>query len=133
MIENRSRLNYGMSQKSSYRCLATSEKQFARTSDSHLISGVRIRFLSDSDPGLSTSNEGRFLKYLRMNILVNFKTILLCFHTFGVRCPRSVKLAWIRIRQNSDCIRIQIQGCTAYRARLTQKVCKQKKKAFKII
>ena len=38
-----------------------------------------------TDPGLCTSNEGRFLKVYGMNILDNFKTLLSCFHTFGVR------------------------------------------------
>ena len=37
------------------------------------------------DPGLCTSNEGRFLKVCKANILDNFKTHLFCFHTFGVR------------------------------------------------
>jgi len=32
------------------------------------------------DPGLCTSNEGRFLA----NILDNFKSHLFCFHTYGV-------------------------------------------------
>ena len=52
-----------------------------------------------------------------MNILHNFKIVFFGFQTFGVRCPRSVKPA--RIRQNSDWIRIRIQGSTAYRGRLT--------------
>ena len=37
------------------------------------------------DPGLCTSNEGRFLKVYWMNILDNIKSLLFCFHTFGVR------------------------------------------------
>ena len=39
----------------------------------------------DEDPGLYTSNEERFLKVYKMNILDNFKRLLLCFHTFCVR------------------------------------------------
>ena len=40
-----------------------------------------------TDPGLCTSNEGRFLflKVLNSNILDNFESHLFCFHTFGVR------------------------------------------------
>ena len=37
-----------------------------------------------TDPGPCTSNEGRFLKVYKMNFLDNFKSLLLCFHTFGV-------------------------------------------------
>ena len=37
------------------------------------------------DPGLCTSNEGRCLKVYFMNILDYFKSLLFCFHTFGVR------------------------------------------------
>ena len=37
------------------------------------------------DPGLCTSKEGRFLKVLKPNILDNFKSLLFCFHTLGVR------------------------------------------------
>ena len=37
------------------------------------------------NPGLCTLNEGRFLKVYKTNILDNFKTLLFCFHTFGVR------------------------------------------------
>ena len=39
------------------------------------------------DPGLCTSNEGRFLKVVRANILDHFISLLFCFHTFGVRRP----------------------------------------------
>ena len=47
---------------------------------------MRIRFWPKTpDPGLSTSNEGRFLKVFKANILDNFKSLLFCFHTFGVR------------------------------------------------
>ena len=81
-------------------------------------SGVRIPFLQDSDPGHSTSNEGRFLKFYWMNILGNFKIILFCFHTFGVRCPRSLKPS-------------RIQGSKAYSGRLTLKVSKQKRRVLK--
>jgi len=46
---------------------------------------MRIRFGQKPDPGLCTSNEGRFLKAYWMNILDNSKSLLFCFHTFGVR------------------------------------------------
>ena len=36
-------------------------------------------------PGLYTSNEWRFLKLYKTNILDNIKSLLFCFHTFGVR------------------------------------------------
>jgi len=38
-----------------------------------------------TDPGLYTSNKGRFLKVYRMNILDNLNSLLFCFHTYGVR------------------------------------------------
>ena len=47
--------------------------------------GVRIRFLPDSDPRLCTSNEDRFKKFYCMNILDNFKIIIFCFHNFSVK------------------------------------------------
>ena len=48
--------------------------------------GMRIRvWPKNPDPGLSTSNEGRFLKVHWMNILDNIKSLLFCFHTSGVR------------------------------------------------
>ena len=37
------------------------------------------------DPGLCTTKEGRFLKVFKANILDNFKSLLFCLHTFGVR------------------------------------------------
>ena len=37
------------------------------------------------DPGLCTSNEGRFLKFYIMNILDNLKNFIFYFHSFGVR------------------------------------------------
>ena len=36
-------------------------------------------------PGLCTSKEGRFLKVFKANISDNFKSLLFCSHTFGVR------------------------------------------------
>ena len=37
------------------------------------------------DPGLCTSNEGRCLKFYCISISIdNFKSIIFCFHTFGV-------------------------------------------------
>ena len=36
-------------------------------------------------PGLCTANEGRFLKVFKTNILNNLKSLLFCYHTFGVR------------------------------------------------
>ena len=65
-----------------------------------------------------------------MNILDNFKIIIFCLHTFGVRYPRSVKPA--RIRQSSDWIRILIQGSTAYKGRQTPKVWKQNRRRLKV-
>ena len=54
-------------------------------------SGMKIRFWpKKSDPGLCTSNEGRFLIVYFMNILDNFKSILFCFNTFGVRRTKDV-------------------------------------------
>ena len=48
--------------------------------------GMRIRFgPKKPDVGLCTSNEGRFLKCYFTNILDNNKSLLFCFHTFGVR------------------------------------------------
>ena len=48
--------------------------------------GMRIRLWPKKpDPGLCTSNEGRFLKVYRMNILDNCKSLPFCVHTFGVR------------------------------------------------
>ena len=35
--------------------------------------------------GALSSNEGRFLKVYRLNILDNIKSLLFCVHTFGVR------------------------------------------------
>ena len=46
-----------------------------------------INFWQETDSGLCTSNEGRFLKFYKTNILDNFKSVLFCFHTFGVRRP----------------------------------------------
>ena len=37
------------------------------------------------DPRLCASSEGRFLKFYLTNILDNNKSLLFCFHTFGVR------------------------------------------------
>ena len=37
------------------------------------------------DPGLCTSNEGRFLKFYFFDILENFNSFLIYFHTLGVR------------------------------------------------
>ena len=39
----------------------------------------------EPDPGLCTSNEQRFFQFFWMNILDNFKGLLFCLHTFGVR------------------------------------------------
>ena len=47
---------------------------------------MRIQFWhKQPDQGVCTSNEGRFLKVYGMNILDNFKSLLFCSHTFGVR------------------------------------------------
>ena len=37
------------------------------------------------DPGFYTSNEWRFLKVDKTNILDSIKSLFFCFHTFGVR------------------------------------------------
>ena len=75
------------------------------------------------DPGLWTPNERFFWM-----ILDNFKFLLFCFHTFGVRryidVLRFRKPAWIRIRIHS----IRIQGSKVYKGRLTPKVWKQKRR-----
>ena len=47
--------------------------------------GMRIWFGQKPDPWLCTSNEGRFLKVSKTNVLDNFKTLLSCFHNIGVR------------------------------------------------
>ena len=58
------------------------------------------------DPGLRTSNEGRFKKLYKMNTLDNFK-LSFCFHTFGVRRPLTSPEPWIRIQIELMRIRIQ--------------------------
>ena len=45
----------------------------------------RSGFGQKTDPGLCSSNEGRFLKVFQANILDNSNSHLFCFHTFGVR------------------------------------------------
>ena len=37
------------------------------------------------DPGLCTSNDGRFLKGYKIIIFDNYENLLFCFHTFGAR------------------------------------------------
>ena len=56
-----------------------------------------------------------------MNILDNIKSLLFCFHTFGVRRT-------IDVLESEKPARIR--GSRAYRGRLTPKVYKQKKKAL---
>ena len=38
-----------------------------------------------SDPGLSISNDGRFLKVYRLNISDYFNSLHFCFHAVGAR------------------------------------------------
>ena len=55
--------------------------------------GIPVLFTRDedpvlakkTDPGLCTSNEGKFLKIFEAKILNKLKSLLSCFHTFGVR------------------------------------------------
>ena len=48
--------------------------------------GMRILiWLMKLNPGLCSSNEWRFLKVYNTNISDNFKTLVFCFHTSGVR------------------------------------------------
>ena len=95
---------------------------------------MRTRFwLKKPDPGLCTSNDGRFSQVYNTNILDNFQSLLFCFHTFSVRrryhiCARFRKPARIRIRSNSD----RIRGSRANRGRLPPKVWKQKRKFLKL-
>ena len=47
--------------------------------------GSGFGFKKKPDPGLCTSNEGRFLKFYKINILDNFQSLRVCFYTFVVR------------------------------------------------
>ena len=48
-------------------------------------SGVDPVLAKKTDPELCSSNEERFLKFLSMNFLDNFKSLYFCLNTFGLR------------------------------------------------
>ena len=90
---------------------------------------MRIRFWQEKpDPGLCTSNEGRFLVVYRMNILDNCKSLLFCDHTLGVR--RTIDVLDSENQPGSGKIRT---GSGALEGTSDTKSMKTKKKALKII
>ena len=59
--------------------------------------GFGSGFWPNLDPGLCTSDGGRFFKFNRINILANLKSRLFCFHILGVRRPLKALESRIRI------------------------------------
>ena len=59
---------------------AVSKKRVLSEIEPNLIPGMRIRVWQNK-PGLCSSSEGVYYK----NILDSFKSLLFCFHTYGVR------------------------------------------------
>ena len=99
----------------------------SKKSNLHLFyTGMRIRFWPKKpDPGLF-SNQWRFLKVYKTNIL-DIKSLLFCFHTFGVRRTIDVLDSENQPESGSGKIRTG-PALYGYRGRLTPKVLKQKRR-----